>query len=1081
MKRAIYPLYAPTDESRVRPILDALKRKGCPVRDRLEKAGKDDALLLFLSRNVSAEGPEADDFFRLNAGRALVIPVNLDGSTPPEALQSALMARHGLDGAKYGVEELAERVAQAVQGEKKSKLPLVLSLIAAAALLTVGGVILWKNWPKAEPVVVEATAIPTATPTPTATPEPSPTPEPHIDGIDVGLDKIAEIVYIGDTFQYYRVTDGYFVGGGAGEAKSYHEIAYENDDYHIFYSKENGQQIPMGELRDVSYLAYLPNLMHLTFVNVKGTIPDLSGLAWLRDVTIINCDISDIQGLAGSRITDFVYHGTAVTDFSPLNDCPSLSNLTLALWNNGEMDLSNLSPQKIRRLDVTGKVTDLSGFSGCERLREVYLSDTYITDLSFLQKSTLLELHLNDMPRLATLEGLRGIMSLQGLHLDSCDQVTTLDGLQGMSRLKWLDISGSDRLRDISALADCSSLSEIRISGDGPMNYLYDVSVLGKLPLLQSIALFGTNNIGSFDFLKELRIKKNVDLEFCIAGAFDYSGLAAIDSYNHLHANTCGNFAAAAPYLKGKGIKHLMIYDGGLVDLSMLPNVINQLDLCHCLNRDLTGLRKLSLREKLWIRDCPYFTSFDGIEAISHIGEAGSTLWVENCPRLSDWSGIEGKQFQALRLQQVLSLPDFSTLTVQDLTLEQLPEDVLPDLHCLDGLDENGRYNLRFVGMDQITDLSPLFRLYGHKLEVPPQVGEQARGLVEDKHFDECEIVYPEGGWDPNEIEVQLLSLDELTTLPPSILKHVKHITIIGDELVNDDAMNFWSDWGEQNVPAFIEDRATGEQTKIDKPGTWFTDFSKLSVLTGLEDLNLWWQPLTDLEGIQALENLKWLKVQFCPKLTDVSAAFTLQELREINFERCPVASLQGIQNLYDLERLGICNTKITSLEGIEGLTHLCQVRLAGTNITDFSPLAQADFSYAMAQEWQPGVSLALNVMNSHQLPKDAFAFLENVPGFNQLEFPGVSAKLWVDKLANKPVKRLNADDCGFTNESFQAFVEAHPELEEVSISWNQQLTDVSCLLSLGHLRFVEVHARMTQAIASLGNGYGFELNIRDD
>jgi Leucine-rich repeat (LRR) protein len=307
-------------------------------------------------------------------------------------------------------------------------------------------------------------------------------------------------------------------------------------------------------------------------------------------------------------------------------------------------------------------------------------------------------------------------------------------------------------------------------------------------------------------------------------------------------------------------------------------------------------------------------------------------------------------------------------------------------------------------------------------------------------------------------------------------LKHVKHVTIIGDELLNDDVMDYWSDWGERNVPAFIEDRETGEQKRVDKPGTLFTDFSRLSVLTGLEELNLWWQPLTDLEGIQALENLRSLKVEFCPQLTDVSAAFTLQGLRMINFERYPVASLQGVQNLYDLEMLEICNTKITSLEGIEGLKHLQEVRVAGTNIRDFSPLGQVDFTWAA--ENRGGVSLALNVMNSSSLPQDAYAFLEGIPGFSQLEFPSVSAKLWLDHLAGKPVKRLNADDCGFTNEQFRAFVEAHPELEEVQISWNQQLTDVSCLLALENLRKVQLSSNMTQAKASLGAGYGFELKL---
>ena len=126
MKRVIYPLFAPADESKVLPILDALRQAGVTVRS--DKPGKEDALLLFLSESVKADGSEADSFFRLNPGRELVIPVNLDGSAPPEALRNALMARHTLDGRKYGPGELADLIARAARGESRNRLPLILSI-----------------------------------------------------------------------------------------------------------------------------------------------------------------------------------------------------------------------------------------------------------------------------------------------------------------------------------------------------------------------------------------------------------------------------------------------------------------------------------------------------------------------------------------------------------------------------------------------------------------------------------------------------------------------------------------------------------------------------------------------------------------------------------------------------------------------------------------------------------------------------------------------------------------------------------------------------------------------------------------
>ena len=53
MKRIIYPLYAAADEAKAKPILEALQAKGVAVRDGRANPGREDALLLFLSRMTS--------------------------------------------------------------------------------------------------------------------------------------------------------------------------------------------------------------------------------------------------------------------------------------------------------------------------------------------------------------------------------------------------------------------------------------------------------------------------------------------------------------------------------------------------------------------------------------------------------------------------------------------------------------------------------------------------------------------------------------------------------------------------------------------------------------------------------------------------------------------------------------------------------------------------------------------------------------------------------------------------------------------------------------------------------------------
>ena len=756
MKRAVYPLYAPADESRVKPILDALEAKGVTVRK--DDPRKGDALVLFLSEAVKADSPVVDQFFRL---------------------QNALMARHAIFAQRYAPAELAELIRKALP--EKRPLPLILALLGAAAFLAVGAILLFRQRQTPPPPAPPATEIP-------ATATPAPTEPPRVDGIDVDLEQVAEVVFMGDEFHFYTFdkqnTKGNYVNPRRNEDFAYG--GWMDDGVH-FYSKEDGHEYPHATLDDISWLALLPNLRFLSLYNVTAALPDLSGLTDLRDVMVGYSDLPDLEGLRGSTIQHLEYHGAGVSDFSPLTDCQNLRSAHLDLVGSPRVDLSGFHPPKLTSLGLGSgfgvEGVDFSFLLQCPNLQELHI-DGYpqLTDLSCLAnagKLKKLELHWTDSLR--TLAGLEGAPLLEELRIDDLEGLRTLEGLKDHRYLKIVNINNALLLRDISPLEGCSSLGEFRLSGNGPLEYLTDVSVLGRLPRLQNIALFGANHIGSLDFLKELQIKNNVVLEFCIAGPCDYSGIAAIDTFRYVHANTCGNYAAAAPYLEGKTIRQLMIYNGGLVDLSTLPNVTGELDLCDCLNRDLTGIRELKFSGKLWIQDCPYFTSFDGIENLTGFGKADSILTVEGCPRLTDWSGVEGKRFDRLELKGVFTLPDLSKITFTSLALEYLEEDVLPDLTCLNGINENRRYNFRFVGMDQITDLSPLFRLKGYTLEVPPQVGEQAKGLVEDKRFTKCEIVYPDGGWDPSDVQVQLLSLDELETLPPSLLKHVKKLTIIGD------------------------------------------------------------------------------------------------------------------------------------------------------------------------------------------------------------------------------------------------------------------------------------------------------------
>ena len=76
----------------------------------------------------------------------------------------------------------------------------------------------------------------------------------------------------------------------------------------------------------------------------------------------------------------------------------------------------------------------------------------------------------------------------------------------------------------------------------------------------------------------------------------------------------------------------------------------------------------------------------------------------------------------------------------------------------------------------------------------------------------------------------------------------------------------------------------------------------------------------------------------------------------------------------------------------------------------------------------------------------------------------------------------IHAGGCHFTNETFRQFVEQHPELEYIEVSWTPELTDISPLLTLKNLNRACVSNSMPQAIASLGDPteLPFELEIEN-
>ncbi len=976
-KTTLIPLYAEADEPRVRPVLDALRQKRFSVSDDAQNPKTDGIVLFFLSENIGNDAAAIDRFLALDTRKAEIIPVNLDGSTPPAPIGNAIMARNTIFAERYSVEELAGRIADAAvkPAAAVSRTRNWIIAAAAAAVLALVGIVLWRVIPKgSEPAAAEAAPAPTAEPR-----------IPQAAGISAEeLERVYELIIIGEELHYFTGTEGIAEKNGwARIGAEYFANRTEEDGIAHWYSKADGHEIERAAWNDLDFLRYMKNAKLITLVCVEGELPDLSGLKRLDNVELFDCNTANIEGLRNTGIINFGYSGNSLSDFSPLSSCSRLHYANLRLYAPIPQDLTSFGPPGLTELfidtDNSGSAVDLSGLRNCRELSTVTLDGLPLNDLSCLSEcKKLQDLELLTMPDLVSVNGLADHQSLTHLHVDDqcenlsdmsaladntslryvdlhsralsdlswlsnanrlselqiwgADGLRNLNGLEEHTSLQHLHIEYCERLSDVSALSTCTSLITVRFH---EVFALSDISPVVKLPDLRSLEIYGSR-LKDVGFLSEI-VNKN-SFSFGVSEVEDWSGLAAIPRYNYL--NITDRNGSALSYIRNTPVAVFELWNRegmtnlneGALDLMQLPDVTRSLTL-HCV-RSLETLRSMDLWE-LYLDDCPQLTSLDGLERLHNL----SSLRVQNCSRLTDWSAVEKKTFDNLELVQLFTLPDFSALHADRLRLESIFD--LPDLSALASYEQQN-YHIELFDVDKVTDLSPLFHLNGSFLKVPARLQEQAEALVESGLLDRYEVEYPDSWWEPAEPHIVLLSFDELDTLPEAVLRRVKHLQAVGDRIFSWEDYRLDQQW-ENGEPTFVlRSSSDGENGDIviEHPGT-LTDFSKLAALTGLEELSLTYQSLASIEGIQNLQELRNLEISFTPALMDASPAFTLQGLEKLHLQYTGVTSIQGIQNLQNLHWMDLNGLELDDLTPLGGVPEDCDLAF------DF-PLMTCDAFFAL-------------------------------------------------------------------------------------------------------------------------------------
>ncbi len=1021
MDKKIRLLCSDADRAALAPVIAQLKEKGLRVSELGSGADEKEVVLAVLSEGFFADGALKERLLGLiGAGAENVLPLQLDDAAIPSEIKNALYARNIIPAAGRDAAQIAERIVAALP-KKKSRLPLILAA-AGVLLLAVVGLLIWKGGQKpeteaAEPVIEEITIdydLP--------------------EGISPeDLEKVRCVVIIGEHMKVFTTADknDYVFHGDTHWPEMLFWLGnsdYRGEDGADWYWNEDGSQASLTSY-DLRFLSLLPNLeeLHMALVDVAEA-PDLSEMAHLHVLWANECRLGDIGWLAESEIEEMNLRSHV--DLSPLARAAYLKKLSIDAYPDTGADLSDFSPPNLVHFDLcchNVRQADLSGLVRCEKLQSMALSNVPISDLSFIGSSLLRRVEMRGLNRLRDISALGGISVLEELEIEDCDAIEDFSPLSNCTRLKLFSYCtwGNNGLFDASFLEPLGKLDDL---------------------VLQNVAM------RDLDFLRSIAAGRDKIGNFSITGNIgDYSGLDAFKLYENLNIDPGDHrpLDQIMPYLTESTVYNLSLRRFTDPDLSLLPKVMSRLELDRCGMTDLSSFDEGRAFSQLLLNKCSKLSSLEGIQKLkAFTGYGGASLDVYLCPRLTDWSALDGMYLHSLRITGGYSLPDFSTLWLTDLRLDSVAD--VTDLEFLKDMNNTGNCNFELVGLDELTSLMPLYRFKGEELGVQPQLAEQAEDLVKAGNFWSYHIEYPQGGWDMDQMQVRLQSFEELETLPPSLLRHVTSVTVAGGRIIDPERYDVWTDWSGRGGPKLmITDRETGEQSELEK-GT-LTDLGVFSELTGLRELDLYGQPLKDLDGIQVFSELETFDTEQCTELSDASALFTLQGLKYIFLN----------------------DTKIDSIQGVQNLPELCRLHIDHTKVSDLMPLAQCDFTYA-CQNGGFGFSA-----NDLQLSEEDFRALGSIGVFNNINFTNADPAVWIPALADCEIRGIGAAGDFRTNEDLAAFAADHPELESMWFGWAEKVTDLTPLLGLENLRHFTIDRSMTKAIASIeGQEYHFDFQL---
>lgn len=1026
------------DSTRITPLLDELSKAGIRLNVLDEKAAQTDsvlkkafAVLCVLSESFYGSSEMQDILLKTDSMNKELIPMRLDNAAMPELIARLTYATNSINLEKYTPAEAAARIMEAPVMKNPKRTPAqtrfirIVGIAAAVAVAVIAAVTAISSLSKPvelqpdEPVEINVLA--------------------QYGLTEEDLAEIRSIVFAGDEL---------ITGEPGDNAWTY---LVKTDEGMV--RKEDGSILEMGGPEDLSFLQMLPNLQTLVLVNqIAAQLPDLSSLSHLNRVEIWNCDFENLEGLSKTRSLNFLHiTSDTITDLSPLSKLPGLATVDITGCRN-LTSLDGFNPGAMTRFTIESDyIRDISALAECNTLSELRIESNSLTDYSPLGGCNMLtSVNIVSFDRTVDFSGLGECAKLRELDLAS-NHTIDLSFTSDLSKLKSLHLD-CPNIAGAESVAACTELETFELLvRDEPINRSFDF--LSGLHKLNRIKLQGVGT--DLEFLQGVTSEDNHKMALELHGSeINWDGLRYVSRFSELNVNTWGNDCSAIlDAVRDAEIDHFYLFDCGNIDVTALPTSVKELNIDSSDITSLEGLPCTQL-EGLCLGKCWYLSNLSGLEKLEKLEH----LQVWDNLRLTDWSAIYGKPLRHIGMTRQYVLPDFGQLSLTkdaNICLHEIPE--MTDLSCLDALPDSiiksGEMNVSALG-DEIVNLNALLRFKGHRLEVSPLLEEQAQYLVDEGFFNEYAIQYPDENWNMDDVQLKILSLDELDTLPKALLKYVTELNVADDIVYDMD----WDTqiWDENDViTAYMFNWQTEEKVHVAGTGTAL-NMEKLSQLTGLRELRLSGQQMDSLDGIQNLEHLEFLSVVNCD-IPDYSAVFALDSLE--------VLLLDG--------------RNITSIQGIQNLSNLMNLSLKTAEIDDLTPLREMNFCKRAAEE---GFTLILpEAWMVSQYPTDLSA-LAAVPKYDVLNMNSYHGVEFVSYLVGKDIwcaQFLNMFTGPEAQDKFEEFVENAGFIGMMNLCWNDEITDLSCLTKLEGLQRVDISPNMEKAIRSLeGVDYQFELRI---